>query len=181
MATNDDTPKGNPNQQARNARGRYHRTPEAVARDAEAARLYYEEKLTYREIAEHFGWKYHTSALDAVNRALRDAAEPAKGIRERRERELQFLWDAAMDIFNNHHVVVSNGRVVELDGEPIQDDGPRLQAVEQLRKINESWRKLDGTDAPSRVSVEAEQLGREIGRLLDAAMGPEADGDDTDA
>lgn len=179
--TANDNPPYNPHQDARNSKGRYTRTPEAVARDVEAARLYYDEGLTYRQIAAHFGWKQHTSALDAVNRALRDAAQPAKGFRDRRDRELQFLWDAAMEIFNNHHVVVSNGRIIELDGTPLQDDGPRLQALEQLRKINESRRKLDGTDAPSRVSVEAEQLGRDISRLLDSALGPDDDGDDPDA
>lgn len=179
----DHAPRGNPHQHARNGKGRYIRTPESIARDAEAARLYYDEHLTYRQIADHMGWKDHTSALDAVNRAFRDIAQaqPTTGIRDRRDRELQFLWDAAMDIFNNHHVVVSNGRIIELDGQPLQDDGPRLQAIEQLRKINESWRKLDGTDAPSRVSVEAEQLGRDISRLLDTALGPDDDGDDPDA
>lgn len=141
----------NPNQSARSKQGRYHRTPEAVARDAEAARLYYEEKLSYRQIAEHFGWKWHSSAMDAVARALRDVAEPTRGVRDRREAELQLLWDSAMEIFNNHHVVVSNGRVIELDGQPLPDDAPRLQALDQLRKINESWRKLDGTDRPAKV------------------------------
>lgn len=171
---------GNPNQNARDRMGRYHRTPEAVARDAEAARLYYEEKLTYRQIAKHFGWRDHTSAMDAVNRALRDVAAPARGARDRRDNELQFLWDSAMEILNNHHVVVSNGQVVRIDGVPIPDDSPKLQAIEQLRKVNESRRKLDGTDAPSRVSVDAEQLGREISRLLDDTLGPD-DTNDTDA
>lgn len=145
-------PRGNPHQDARgNNTGRYVRSPENVARDAEAARLYGEEGLSYREIAKHFGWAHHSSAMTAVERGLRDAAAPAKGARERRERELQFLWESALEIFDNHHVVVSNGRVVELDGEPIPDDSPRLQALDQLRKINESWRRLDGTDRPAKV------------------------------
>ncbi|MGA6223481.1 hypothetical protein ACPESV_24485 [Streptomyces umbrinus] len=169
----------NPNQNARNRKGRYRRTPETAARDAEAGRLY-GEGLTYREIAEHFDWADKKTAYDAVNRAFRDLAAPATPGRDRRARELQFLWDSAMDILDNHHVVVSNGKVIELDGEPLQDDGPRLQAIDQLRRLNESRRRLDGDDAPSRVSVEAEQLGREIARLLNDALGPD-DGDDTDA
>ncbi|MEV7389613.1 hypothetical protein [Streptomyces sp. NPDC091215] len=171
----------NPNQDARSRQGRYVRTAETVARDAEAARLH-GEGWTYQEIADHFGWANKSSSHLAVERALRDVAAPAKGVRNRRERELQLLWDSALEILNNHHVVVSNGRIIELDGQPLQDDGPRLQAIEQLRKVNESWRKLDGIDAPSRVSVEAEQLGREISRLLDATLGPDGDdGDDPDA
>lgn len=175
-------PRGNPHQEARgNKSSRYVRTPETAARDAEAAHLHGVEGLSYREIAKHFGWSHHSSAMAAVERGLRDAAAPARGAREKRERELQFLWESALQILDNHHVVVSNGRIIELDGQPLQDDSPRLQAIDQLRKINESWRKLDGTDAPSRVSVEAEQLGRDILKLLDTELGPDDDGDDPDA
>lgn len=171
----------NPNQHARNRKGQYIRTRETVARDAEAARLYEEEGLTYQEIADHLGYGDKSSAHQAVHRALRDVAAPAKAGRDRRDRELQLLWDSALEILNSNHVVVSNGRIIELNGEPLRDDQPRLQAIEQLRKVNESRRKLDGTDAPSRLSVEAEQLGREIGRLLDDVLGPDGDGDDPDA
>lgn len=170
----------NPNQHARDGNGRYTRTRETVARDAEAARLYEEEGLTYQEIADHLGYSSKANAHQAVGRALRDVAAPAKGGRERRDRELQLLWDSALEILNNNHVVVSNGKIIELNGEPLRDDNPRLQAIEQLRKVNESRRKLEGIDAPSRVSVEAEQLGRDISRLLNDTLGPD-DGDDPDA
>lgn len=154
----DETPIGNPNQDARNSKGRYTRTPEAVARDAEAARLFYDEGLTYRQIAAHFGWKQHTSALDAVNRALRDIAEPTKDVRDRRDRELQFLWDAAMEIYNRRHIVVSHGQVAKMDGEPIEDDGPRLQALDHMRKINAERRKLHGTDAAVKVDATVHEV-----------------------
>lgn len=171
--------QGNPNQDARNhVSGRYVRTPQTAARDAEAARLH-GEGWTYREICDHFNWTHRSSAQDAVERGIRDAAAPAKGARDKRQRELQLLWETGLEILNNHHVVVNNGRIIELDGEPLRDDNPRIQVLGQLRQINESLRKLDGTDAPSRVSVEAEQLGRDILRLLDTELGP--DGDDTDA
>lgn len=171
-------PPGNPNQDARNrTTGRYVRTPETVARDAEAARLYGEEGLTYQEIADHFGLSHRSNAMGAVNRGLRDVAAPAKGARNRRDRELEFLWESALEILNNHHVVVSNGKVIEIDGVPLRDDSPRLQAIDQLRKINESRRKLDGVDAPSRLSIDAQQLGEEINALLDRAAGAGTDGD----
>lgn len=157
----DDTTIGNPNQDARNRMGRYTRTPEAVARDAEAARLYYDEGLSLQQIADHFGWKWHTSALTAINRALRDVAEPTKGVRDRRERELQFLWDAAMEIYNKEHIVVSHGQVARLDGEPIPDHGPRLQALEQLRKINVELRKLHGSDAAVKIDATVTEVTQE--------------------
>lgn len=172
----------NPNQNNRAKHsGRYRRSPATVAQDAEAARLYGEEGLTYQEIADHFGWKWKGSAFDAVQRGYRAAAAPARGVRERREAELQFLWDSAMEILERRHVVVSNGRVIELDGEPLRDDNPALQAIDQLRKVNESWRKLDGTDEPSRVSVDAEQIGRDINRLLDTLTADDDTPDDPDA
>ncbi|WP_435279323.1 hypothetical protein [Streptomyces sp. 1222.5] len=143
---------------ARDKMGRYHRTPEAIARDAEAAHLYFEVRLSYRQIAEHFGWKNHTSALQAVNRALRDVAEPTKELRDRRDCELQFLWDAAMDIYNQRHIVVSHGQVAKMNGEPIEDHSPKLQALEQMRKINAEWRKLHGSDAAVKADVTVHEV-----------------------
>lgn len=148
----------NPDQDARNRYGRYHRTPEKVARDAEAARLYYDEQLTYRQIADHFGWAHHSSAMDAVNRALKEAAAPTKGVRERRERELQLLWDTAMEILNSEHLTVSHGQIVRLDGEPIPDNGPRIQALNQLIRINAELRKLHGTDAAVKVDATVHEV-----------------------
>lgn len=168
----------NPNQDARDGNGRYKRTAASAARDAEAARMW-DEGCRYREIADHFGWASHASAQEAVERGIRDAAAPAKGAREKRERELQLLWEVGLEILNNHHVVVNNGRIIELDGEPLRDDNPRIQVLGQLRQINESLRKLNGDDAPNRISVDAEQVGRDILKLLDSELGP--DGDDTDA
>ncbi len=171
------------------------RDPKTAHRNAEACELR-AQGWTYRRIAAHFGIDVHT-AHDAVQNGLRDIIkEPAEAVRQfeldRLDAELVRLTDledAAREVLQRHHVTVSNGQVVRLDGDPIIDDAPVLQAIdrllkieEQRRKNGESRRKLLGLDAPSRVSVEAEQLGREIGRLLDTALGPdEGDGDDTDA
>lgn len=143
----------NPDQTARNGSGRYHRTPESIARDTEVARLYYEEHLTFQKIAERMGWKDKSSAMRAVNRVMQEAGEPAKELRDRRDREIQFLWDAAMEIYERTHITVSHGHVVEVDGVPLEDDGPRLQAIEQLRKLNVEWRRLHGTDAAVKVDA----------------------------
>ncbi len=131
--------------------GRWVRTPESIARDAEAARLYGIEGLTYQEVADHLGYANKGTAFCAVQRGMRDAAAPAKEARDRREAELQLLWDEAMDILNAKHVVVSMGKVIEIDGAPLADSSPRLQAIDQLRKINESWRRLNGDDKPAKV------------------------------
>jgi hypothetical protein len=143
----------NPNQDGRNKRtGRYVRTRETAERDARAAELF-SDGLMYHEIGAELGLS-KAGAYYAVQRAIRSVTQDA-GTRalERRRQELQLLWESAMDVLESHHVVVSNGRVVELDGEPLTDHGPTLQAVESLRRINESLRKLDGTDQPTKVNV----------------------------
>lgn len=143
----------NPNQDSRNRRtGRYVRTRETAERDARAADLF-DQGLTYHEIAAELGIS-KSSAFYAVQRAIRSVTQDA-GTRalERRHQELQLLWEAAMEVLESHHVVVSNGRIIELDGEPLTDHGPTLQAVETLRRLNESLRKLDGTDQPTKVNV----------------------------
>lgn len=171
----------NPNQDARNQKtGRYVRTAETIERDAEAARLW-GYGWTLGMIGEQLGFSQRSSVREAIDRAHRDLAEPARPSRERRARELDMLWEYAEEILNREHVVVSHGRIIEVDGVALKDDGPNLQAITELRRINESRRKLDGDDAPSRVSVEAEQLGRDIARLLDATLGPDGDGDEPDA
>lgn len=188
----------NPNQDARNtSNGRYVRSPATVARDAQAADLR-TKGHTYQQIADQLDYADKKSAYDAVQRAMHDV------IREPAEAALNFelarldaelgrltgLEEAAREVLERNHVTIANnGQVVHHDGEPLIDDAPVLQAIDRLLKIEEqrrrngeSRRKLLGMDAPSRVSVEAEQLGREIGRLLDATLGPDEDnGDDPDA
>jgi hypothetical protein len=178
----------------RGDQARFIRSPETARRDAEACDLR-AKGWPYRRIAAHFGIDVRT-AHNAVQNALRDIIkEPAEAVRQmeldRLDAELDRLnglEDAVREVLERHHVTVSNGQIVRLDGEPLLDDAPVLQAAdrllrieEQRRKNGESRRKLLGLDAPSRVSVEAETLGREIGKLLDAALGPDGDGDDADA
>lgn len=180
--------------QPRGKEARFTRDPEAAKRDAEACDLR-TKGWTYRRIAAHFGVDGAT-AYRMIERALQEIVrEPAETLRtlllERLDAELvrlNELEEITRAILERHHVTVSNGQVVRLNGDPILDDAPVLQAVdrmlkidEQRRKNDESRRKLLGTDAPSRVSVEAEQLGREISRLLDATLGPDGAGDDPDA
>ncbi|MEU1445498.1 hypothetical protein [Streptomyces mirabilis] len=180
-------------QRARNHRG-FVRSPETARRDAEACELR-SKGWTYRQIADHFGISSRT-AWEAVQEALKAIVkEPAEAALQfeldRLDAELVRLGEleeAAREILDRHHVTVANnGQIVHHDGAPLLDDGPVLQAIDRLLKIEdqrrrngESRRKLLGMDAPSRVSVEAEQLGREISRLLDTALGEDA-GDDADA
>lgn len=179
-----------------NIQAQFQRHPDTVARDAVACDLR-AKGWTYRQIAAHLGIDVHR-AHDAVQRAMQETLrEPAEAARQfeldRLDAELVRLDDleaAVREVLERHHVTVANnGTIVHHDGEPLLDDAPVLNATDRLLKIEESRRKngesrrkLLGLDAPSRVSVEAEQLGRDILKLLDATLGPESDtGDDTDA
>lgn len=179
----------------RGSQARFTREPETVTRNAEACELR-SKGWTYRRIAAHFGIDVRTAyyaVQDAMQETLREPAEAARQFElDRLDAELDRLDGleaAAWQVLERHHVTVSsNGTVVHHDGEPLLDDAPVLQAIDRLlkveesrRKNGESRRKLLGLDAPSRVSVEAEQLGRDIIKLLDATLGPDGAGDDTDA
>jgi hypothetical protein len=85
--------------------------------------------------------------------ALADVAGPT--VEEARAEMLDrsdLLIREAMGVLERNHVVVSNGRVVAHPdtGEPLLDDGPRLAAIETIRKLDERRSKLLGADAPVR-------------------------------
>lgn len=67
---------------------------------------------------------------------------------------------------NKEHVLVQQGKVVFIDGVPVEDRRFALEAFDRLNRIEESISKLLGTHAAQRFSVEADQLGSEIGQLI---------------
>lgn len=88
---------------------------------------------------------------------------------ERLEGELVRLNDLearAREVLDRHHITVNNGRVIKLDdGEPLQDDGPVLAAIDRLvriedarRKNNAEQRKLLGLDAPTKVDAQVTEV-----------------------
>jgi hypothetical protein len=87
---------------------------------------------------------------------------------ERLEAELLRLDDLeqhARQVLTRHHITVNNGRIISVDGEPLLDDGPVLQAIDRLIKIedarrrnNESQRKLLGLDAPTKVDAQVTEV-----------------------
>jgi hypothetical protein len=170
----------NPHQEARDGNGRYIRNPNTAARDAQAADLR-AQGWTYQRIADHFDIDKHT-AIDAVRNAIRDAcAGPGKDLVDLEVTRLEAMYDRVLDILEEDQPLVSHGRIVKDDtGTPLIDQELKLKAIDRALKARESFRKLLGLDAPSRVSVEAEQLGRQIAKLLDAATAPEDADDDPD-
>lgn len=163
--------------QTRDGHHRFTRGNAEVERDAEAARLR-GEGLTYKAIGLQMGCS-KSVAYERVQRAFRDTlSEPAEQARAVELARLEDAHDAALTVLLREHITVSHGRVVkDENGSTIIDDAPVLAAVDRIRALSESRRKLLGLDAPSRVSVDAEHIGQEVADLLNALAQTATDDD----
>ncbi|MEC3993987.1 hypothetical protein VSR01_10700 [Actinacidiphila sp. DG2A-62] len=168
----DDQPSDGPPPPApevRDGNGRPIRTPEQVERDAWSAA---QRALgrTYRDIAADLGVSV-SSAHEAVRRAYRDIAEPLAG--PARTAELALLEatrDAALGVMARRHVTVSNGKVIYLEGasEPLEDDGPILQAAQTVARISATIHDLMGWKAPAKVQLSGDVRYEIVGVNTDA-------------
>jgi hypothetical protein len=169
----------------RNQNGRFTRDMTTVRRDAAVAEhLADHPQTTYNELAELFGFSHRKDAYNAVLRAKADVARPAVSkLIDDESQELDALYTEACKILQRNHITVSHGRIVTWlnpetqQEEPLLDDGPKLTAIQTALRVRESYRKLHGLDQPSRLSIDAQQLGDEINTLLDRAAGTGPDGD----
>lgn len=138
--------------QPRGPNGKWIYTPESAERDAEAARLR-GRGLSYRAIAAELGVDVHT-AHDAVDRALRAIVqEPAEQVRKLELDRLDRLYEAAISVLEREHVTVSQGKIIYKGDAPLLDDGPVLQAIDRLLRIQERRAKLLGLDAATKTEV----------------------------
>jgi DNA-binding CsgD family transcriptional regulator len=141
-----------PEDQVRDGNGRYLATLSTAERRATAAALRSRGK-TYRQIAADMGIDVK-EAFGYVKAAMADV------VRESAEAAIEFELDRldmahrkAVEVLARKHITVSNGRVVELDGQPLQDDGPVLAAIDRIVKVSESRRKLLGLDQPAKTQI----------------------------
>lgn len=155
---------------ARDGSNRFARTPDSARRDARAAELR-AQNWTLQAIADELGYYDASAARKAIRSALSAIVrEPAQRLIAQEAERLDSLYEEALEVLLRDHVTVSHGKVIkDDDGNPLLDDGPKLAAIDRLVKVRESYRKLLGLDAPSRVSVDAQQLGDEINALLNRA------------
>lgn len=164
----------NPNQKVRDRQGRYLPSPDTAIRDAQAAELR-TQGLTYQQIADQMGYSGSRTAWDAVDRAIAAVIkEPGEAVLhfelERLDAELvrlDGLEAAARKVLTARHITVSNGRVIlhpDTD-EPMEDDGPVLQAIDRLLKIEDARRrngerraKLTGIEAAVKVDATVHEV-----------------------
>jgi hypothetical protein len=144
----------NPYQNARGAHGRYVATPEAAERAAQAADLR-AQGWTYQRIADELGYANKSVARGAVRNALSAIGkERAEKLFELERERLETVYEEVLDILERDHVMVSHGKVIKDDaGNPLLDDGIKLQAVDRLLRTRESFRKLVGLDQPTKTEV----------------------------
>lgn len=177
-ASDDPATKGTPKAKGtrggtRGGRGRFERSLETAARDAEAARLR-TRGLTYRQIADELGMAGPGKAHEAVRRVLAETTqEAANDLRMVELERLDQMYQAALKVLETEHYAVSHGRIIyrDDDGKPLADDGPVLAAIDRLLKIQERRAKLLGLDAPAKTNVtvsdaitsEIEQLAAQLG------------------
>lgn len=114
---------------------------------------------SWETIAGELGYASRGAACNDVARALdqrlkeqNDQTEHLRAIElERLDAVEREVWD----VLRRRHVLVSGGKVVRDDsvddGQPLEDDGPTLAAVDRLVKIGERRAKLQGIDAPVKV------------------------------
>lgn len=172
MSTNPDQP--------RTGRGKFTRGIDTAERDAKAARLR-AQGLTYEQIARELDFADRSNARHAVERALKATVEePAAEVRQRELERLDELWQRAWKVLDTDHLTISHGRIIrrkigvekfddgieklDADGNPIPiyedviDDGPKLQAIDRLLKIQARRAALLGLDTPVRADVTIHQV-----------------------
>ncbi|MEE4491604.1 hypothetical protein [Streptomyces sp. BE230] len=133
--------------------GQFVRSLTTAEREAEAARLR-SRGWTYQQIADEVGYKYRADAYNAVQAALKATVrEPADELRALELMRLDTLYVAATEVLERKHITVSNGRIIDLNGTPLPDDGPTLAAIDRLLKIQERRSRLLGLDAPVKKDV----------------------------
>jgi hypothetical protein len=140
-------------------------------RDAQAVALR-TRGLTHRQIAAQLGWSSPASAVEAINRALRDSyRENLEELRRVEEDKLDDLTRLAWREISRPHFVSSTatGRVVlhPVTGEPLVDSDAVLKGIDRLLRIAERRAKLRGLDKP--IQHEVRTIDEIDARLLQLA------------
>jgi hypothetical protein len=136
----------------RDGRHRFARNPAQAALDARAAELR-AQGWTYQRIADELGYATKTGALDAVRRAVREVVQgPAEKLVALHIERLETLYEAALEVLEADHVVVSHGKIMKDDeGTPLKDTGPKLAAIREARATLDSFWTLTGMKKPAKV------------------------------
>lgn len=140
-----------------------------LLRDAEAL-AYRAHGWTFERIANEMGYCDKSAARKAVERAIQHSAfETEREAKTILLADLNAAKQAAWAVLETNHITISHGQVVRVDGAPIPDDGPVLEAIDRIIKIDQEMAKIYGVYAPTKSVAEvrtATELDAEIERLM---------------
>jgi predicted transcriptional regulator len=126
--------------------------PETAIRDQQAARLR-SQSLTYQAIADQLGVS-KPAAYKMVQRAMADVdKEPAEAAVAFELEKLDVMEADITERLAKRHLVVSVGKIVRIDGEPMEDDDFALRAHALLLRVAERRARLLGLDSATKLDV----------------------------
>jgi hypothetical protein len=137
----------------RKSLAKFRKSLDVAERDARACRMYYAERMTYREIAAELGYANETGAKRSADRGLK--AIQTRGnetliaeVRARIEENREFV----KGIRDNppQKVGPTGAPVFGRDGEPVYDSQVSVTAAAELRKLDQQTIDLLGLAAPRR-------------------------------
>jgi predicted transcriptional regulator len=151
---------------ARDGKGRWRKGVESYERDAEACRMYVAGK-TYQEIADELGYGSRGTAHTAVQKILMETAkQPADEVRSLLRARNEEIYAMAREIALRNHYAHGNGKLVYKDGEPLLDDGPKLNAMDRMQRALTELAKLAGAHAAVKFeNLSLDVVQAEIARL----------------
>ena len=160
--------------QSRDGKGRFTRDLVTADRDAKITRMRV-RGMKPRDIAAELGVDESTVSR-AIQRVLDETRqEPAAQMRQMQLEQLDDMYQAVLGVLERRHITVNNGRVIQLPNpvtgelEPLEDDGPVLQAVDRLLKIQARRAALLGLDAeakaPAGVTLNYTIVGVDLDKL----------------
>lgn len=121
-----------------------HGDPESALALAELDRKVMELKAVHRKTFRQIGQELGISksyAYDSFKRGMHrideEIAELGRRYLYEHLAECQADRAAVLDVLNGDHIVVSNGQIVRLDGQPLEDSAPVLAAVDRMLKIRD--------------------------------------------
>lgn len=124
---------------------------------------------SYDTIANTLGYSDRAAAHKDITRALEASlAEQRAGAEVLREQELlrlDALWREVWQVLKTEHYILYQGATIQHGETVLLDDGPILQAVDRLLRIQERRAKFLGLDAPQRHEVTLDELDDQIRRL----------------
>src|SRR5665213_281713 len=138
----------------RGSNGRAVRSAETIERDVRTWALRVEH-LTYQQIGDELGIT-KKGARQAVERHAKSIpVEAVADVKQIVLEELDVMSRHLLEVIERDHFrITPSGRVVMHDGEPVLDDGPAIQAIAQLLRVQERKARLMGLDAPTQRAVD---------------------------